>query len=173
MLWNPFLIYFFNKVVVGPAWTVLLQCVNSAHTVHQHWILSLKEETNAGKKKKKEGNVKCWKREKRRLSIQTGTMYLFGLCVLRVSVSAFWGFFFFFFSFLFLLLQRMNRKITWIYCAGDRNHCSCTVAALFTHCSSIIHAFKNIKNGFHSTIYTFKNYFATVFSVFSFKFQQQ
>ena len=29
-----------------------------------------------------------------------------------------------------------------------------------------------IKNGSHSTIYTFKNYFATVFSVFSFQFQQ-
>ena len=29
---------------------------------------------------------------------------------------------------------------------------------------------KNIKNGSHDTIYTFKNYFATVFSVFSFKF---
>ena len=26
-----------------------------------------------------------------------------------------------------------------------------------------------IKNGFHSTIYTFKNYFATIFLVFSFK----
>ena len=29
-----------------------------------------------------------------------------------------------------------------------------------------------IKNGSHSTIYTFKNYFVTVFSVFSFQFQQ-
>ena len=29
-----------------------------------------------------------------------------------------------------------------------------------------------IKNGSHSTIHTFKNYFATVFSVFSFQFQQ-
>ena len=29
-----------------------------------------------------------------------------------------------------------------------------------------------IKNGSHGTIYTFKNYFATVFSVFSFQFQQ-
>ena len=29
-----------------------------------------------------------------------------------------------------------------------------------------------IKNGFHITIHTFKNYFATVFSVFSFQFQQ-
>ena len=29
-----------------------------------------------------------------------------------------------------------------------------------------------IKNGSHGTIYTFKNYFATVFSVFSVQFQQ-
>ena len=29
-----------------------------------------------------------------------------------------------------------------------------------------------IKNGSHDTIHTFKNYFATVFSVFSFQFQQ-
>ena len=29
-----------------------------------------------------------------------------------------------------------------------------------------------IKNGFHGTIYTFKNYFATVISAISFQFQQ-
>ena len=29
-----------------------------------------------------------------------------------------------------------------------------------------------IKNGFHGTVHTFKNYFAIVFSVFSFQFQQ-
>ena len=38
---------------------------------------------------------------------------------------------------------------------------------LFTYCSSTVRAFKNIKNGFHSTIHIFKNYFATVFPVFS------
>ena len=55
----------------------------------------------------------------------------------------------------------------------DKNHCSHTVAIVFTHCSSTIHALKNIKNEFHGTIHTFKNYFTTLFSVFSFKFQQQ
>ena len=44
------------------------------------------------------------------------------------------------------------------------------------HCSQVpqITLFSNffIKNGSHNTIYTFKNYFATVFSVFSFQFQQ-
>ena len=29
---------------------------------------------------------------------------------------------------------------------------------------------KNFKTGFHSTIHIFKNYFATMFSVFSFQF---
>ena len=37
--------------------------------------------------------------------------------------------------------------------------------SLFTHCSSTVHAFKNIKNGSHGTIHTFKNYLVTVFSV--------
>ena len=37
--------------------------------------------------------------------------------------------------------------------------------ALFTYCAYIVYILKNIKNGFHDTIYTFKNYFTTVFSV--------
>ena len=40
---------------------------------------------------------------------------------------------------------------------------TCTVHALCMHYSHI----KKIKNGSHGTIHTFKNYFATVFSVFS------
>ena len=40
--------------------------------------------------------------------------------------------------------------------------------SLFMNCSSTFHTFKNIKNGSHDTIHIFKNYFATVFSVFSF-----
>ena len=36
------------------------------------------------------------------------------------------------------------------------------------HCSITVYVFKNIKNGFYGIIYTFKNYFATLFSVFSF-----
>ena len=42
-----------------------------------------------------------------------------------------------------------------------------TVYALFTHCAYTVHVLKNIKNGSHGTIYTFKNYFVTMFSVFS------
>ena len=45
-----------------------------------------------------------------------------------------------------------------------------TVYILFTHCAYTVHVLKNIKNGSHNTIYTFKYYFATVFSVFSFQF---
>ena len=52
----------------------------------------------------------------------------------------------------------------------DKNHYSRTVSALFTYYSSTVHAFKNIKNGSYDTIHTFKNYFAIVFSVFSFQF---
>ena len=36
------------------------------------------------------------------------------------------------------------------------------------HYTDTVYALKNIKNRSYGTIYTFKNYFATVFSVFSF-----
>ena len=59
------------------------------------------------------------------------------------------------------------------------NHEQCT---LFNHEQCIcalfmdpqISLFSNffIKNGSHDTIHTFKNYFATMFSIFSFQFQQ-
>ena len=50
----------------------------------------------------------------------------------------------------------------------DKNHYSRTIVVLFTHCNNTVHAFKNIKNRSHDTIYTFKNYFATIFFVFNF-----
>ena len=37
--------------------------------------------------------------------------------------------------------------------------------ALFMYCAYTVYIFKNIKNGSHDTIHTFKNYFALVFSV--------
>ena len=60
-------------------------------------------------------------------------------------------------------------------------HCSWTVAVTFDQvfrkqCMDAL--FMNlqislfIKNGSHGTIYTFKNYFAIVFLIFSFQFQQ-
>ena len=51
---------------------------------------------------------------------------------------------------------RVNSNLTWVHCSRTVQYCSCTV-----------HVLKNIKNWSHDTIYTFKNYFATVFSVFS------
>ena len=73
------------------------------------------------------------------------------------------AFFQFAFSDFFFFLH-VNSNITWVHCAGDKNYCSYTVH----HCSNTVHTLKNIKNGSHDTIHTFKNYFATVFSVFSF-----
>ena len=35
------------------------------------------------------------------------------------------------------------------------------------YCTYTVYILKNIKNRSHDTIYTFKNYFATVFSVFN------
>ena len=48
----------------------------------------------------------------------------------------------------------------------------CTFQALFTHCIWDPQPFyleNNIKNGSHGTFHTFKNYFPTIFSVFSFQ----
>ena len=80
-----------------------------------------------------------------------------GVCVYKFAFS----------DFFFPL--HVNSNITWVHCTGDKNHYLCTVH----HCLHIVHALKNIKNESHGTIYTFKNYFVTVLSVFSFQFQQQ
>ena len=42
------------------------------------------------------------------------------------------------------------------------------VHTLFIYYACTVHVFKNIKNESHDTIHTFKNYFATIFSVFNF-----
>ena len=72
-------------------------------------------------------------------------------------------FFFFFFFFCFHAFKEGQ-----ILLFRDNFYCLYTVLSLF-----IVYTLKNIKNRSHDTIYTFKNYFATVFSVFSFQFQQQ
>ena len=51
-------------------------------------------------------------------------------------------------------------------------HYSNTIHALFTHCptgptTTFFQKKKNIKNGFHSIIHSYKNYFVTVFLVFN------
>ena len=75
-------------------------------------------------------------------------------CVFSFMFSSF-SFSFSFFSFFFY---------TWTVTSHGF-----TLHALFI----TVHALKNIKNGSHDTIHTFKNYFATVLSVFNFQFQQQ
>ena len=57
-------------------------------------------------------------------------------------------------------------RICWYF--KDKIHCLWIVYALFTHNVRTVHVFKNIINRSHGIIYTFKNYFATVFLVFSF-----
>ena len=85
-------------------------------------------------------------------------------CVSRLRFSIFFFFFF------FVTLKRYCSSLLWtVAVTFDREQCIC---ALFM--DPQITLFNNffIKNGSHGTIYTFKNYFATVFSVFSFQFQQ-
>ena len=65
---------------------------------------------------------------------------------------------------LFFFFLRVNSNLTWVYCQETK----ITVHALFITVHNIVHALKNIKNGSHDTIHTFKNYFAIVLSVFSF-----
>ena len=75
----------------------------------------------------------------------------------------------FFFFFFFTHFKEGGDKI---YCSWDK----CHFHALFWYCLCTVHGThsyfikKNIKNESHSTIHTFKNYFATVFSIFSFQF---
>ena len=76
------------------------------------------------------------------------------------STFPFCVFFVFCFFFFFLLPAYVD--------FGAQKLLFCTVAVLFIYCSNTVHALKNIKNGSHDTFHTFKNYFATVFSVFSF-----
>ena len=68
----------------------------------------------------------------------------------------------FFFYFFFIHAQQL---------LGDSAlfmYCSCTIYALFITVCTLFIRKKNIKNGFYGTIYIFKNYFVTVFLVFSF-----
>ena len=68
---------------------------------------------------------------------------------------------FLFFLFFFLAREQWSHLSS---LCRDKNHYLYTVH----HCLHTVHTLKNIKNGSHSTIHTFKNYFATVLSVFNF-----
>ena len=90
------------------------------------------------------------------------------VCVLTCLRFAFLIFFFFFSR---ILEKRgycslnSNRKCWLFY----RKQC---ISVLFMDPQILLFSNFFIKNRSHGTIYTFKNYFATVFLVFSFQFQQ-
>ena len=85
---------------------------------------------------------------------------------------------FMFRSFFFFSMQFGVTWLLFIHCSLKSNnqcwlfHSEQCICALFM--DPQIPLFSNffIINGSHDTIHTFKNYFATVFSVFSFQFQQ-
>ena len=52
----------------------------------------------------------------------------------------------------------------WLWCVSSGSH------ALFTRPTNLFFTKTFIKNGSHGTIHIFKNYFVTVFSIFSFSF---
>ena len=64
----------------------------------------------------------------------------------------------------FFFPLRVNSNLTWFPVQGTK----ITVYILFITVHNIVHVLKNIKNGSQCTIHTFKNYLATMFSVFSF-----
>ena len=87
------------------------------------------------------------------------------------STFAFWVFFFFFFFFFHAFWQNAV-TVQWIVTANVDFLPQTVHYVLFM--DPQISLFSNffIKNGSHGTIYTFKNYFATVISAISFQFQQ-
>ena len=78
-----------------------------------------------------------------------------GVCVFVLRFSLF--FFFFFFG---------SARICWLL------HSKQCICALFTDLQIPLFSNFFIKNESHSTIYTFKNYFATVFSISVFSFSK-
>ena len=93
-------------------------------------------------------------------------------CVCCVSVSAF-SFFFFFFSRVF---SPLAATVYVRYINSNRNFWQFFyeqyIRALFTEPQIPFFINFFIKNGSHSTIYIFKNYFTTVISAINFQFQQ-
>ena len=84
-----------------------------------------------------------------------GSFYFHNIVSVWIVFNLAFSFSRFAFSFLFFL--HVNSNFIWIYCLRT-----------VYHYSYIVYALKNIKNGSHDTIHAFKNYFATVLSVFSF-----
>ena len=62
--------------------------------------------------------------------------------------------------FAFFFSLHVNSNLTWVHCIVTK--------ITIHHCLHTVYTLKNIINGSHGTIHTFKNYFATVLSVFNF-----
>ena len=95
---------------------------------------------------------------------------------IRFPLLRFSFFFFFFFG-----TRNWRQMLLFMYCAWTvveifdfSTIFSTSVGLVYCSLDSQILLFNNFfnKNGSHGTIHLFKNYFATVFSVFSFQFQQ-
>ena len=98
-------------------------------------------------------------------------IFLFlGVCLDPLKLLRFTFTFQLFFFFFFVKLKCYCSSLLWtVVVTFDREQC---IYALFMDPQITLFSNFFIKNGSHGTIYTFKNYFATVFSVFNFQFQQ-
>ena len=98
---------------------------------------------------------------------------MFGFAFYAFTFAAFFLFFFFFFFTRFLPLAA---TVHVRYMNSSRNIWPVFreqyIRVLFTDPQILFFINFFIKNGSHGTIYTFKNYFATVISAISFQFQQ-
>ena len=123
----------------------------------------LPKSTNAKKKKKKSR-----KRELINVDAEPKRLLRLHLDSLEVAFASAFSFFFFFFT---RFGECSYCSINSSYKCWLFNYEQC-ICALFM--DPQISLFSNffIKNGSYGTIYTFKNYFATVFLIFSFQFQQ-
>ena len=136
--------------------------VNSAqvHCSQENWLKV------AAKKKKKKRKMQTWEvGSKQILSVGLDPRLSFAFAFFS-SLS---------FSFFFFSAAHVSEETKFtVHVLFNTIHtmfryCSRTVHGTYSH---FIHK-KNIKNRSHGTIHTFKNYFAIVFSIFSFQFQQK
>ena len=108
-----------------------------------------------------------------RLSVEVKFSVCLDSRILRFSLLCFPLFYFFFFFTRFLPLAA---TVHVRYMNSSRNiwpvFCEQYICVLFTDPQILFFINFFIKNGSQGTIYTFKNYFATVISAISFQFQQ-
>ena len=144
--------------------------INKGHQDHGFPEKNGKKEDLILRKKKNQENAFL-----QIFSLETVLCVCLGWRLLRcVSVSTFSPFFFLFFFHAVSLSQAVTVHVRYINSSSNfwPDFREQYIRALFT--DPQIFFFMNffIKNGSHSTIYTFKNYFTTVISAISFQFQQ-